>query len=341
MSAHPALIRYDEACAAIARAESVGEVKEMRDQAEAMRVYAKQASLSLDMQNKAAELKLRAERKAGELIAASDIGKGVKCNTLSHFGIGRHQSSRWQSIARVPADAFEEYVSGTIEAGKELTTAGALKLAKKLARPDATPPPEPDGGGCTVGDLHALAATGEKFGTVYADPAWSYGNQGTRAATGNHYVTMTVEDIAALPVADLAADKAHLHLWTTNAFLRDAFDIIEAWGFEYRSILIWHKPQVGIGNYWRINHEFLLLGIRGGLQFPPTDDAMTAKKWSVVEHDRIGHSRKPPLFRRLIETVSPGPRLELFGREQVPGWSVWGNEVARSLFVPPTPEASK
>ena len=88
-------------------------------------------------------------------------------------------------------------------------------------------------GTCTTRELEVLIARGMKFGTVYADPPWLYENQGTRAATSNHYGGMTIEEIAALPIAQLATENAHLHLWTTNAFLFDCKTIIEVWGFEY------------------------------------------------------------------------------------------------------------
>jgi hypothetical protein len=88
----------------------------------------------------------------------------------------------------------------------------------------------------TVADLKRLIARGVKFATVYADPPWRYDNQETSARTDRHYPTMTVDAIAALPVADLAADAAHLHLWATSALLPDAFTIIEAWGFAYKSM---------------------------------------------------------------------------------------------------------
>lgn len=109
---------------------------------------------------------------------------------------------------------------------------------------------QPSSDTCTTEDLHAIVARGTKFGTVYADPPWLYDNQGTRAATGNHYGGMTVDELCALPVRELAADDAHLHLWTTNAFLFDCQRIFDAWGFEYRSAFVWVKPQLGIINLW-------------------------------------------------------------------------------------------
>jgi len=190
----------------------------------------------------------------------------------------------------------------------------------------------PSGTTCTTADLKRLIDRGEHFGTIYADPPWSYGNQGTRAATGNHYETMAIEDIAALPVAQLALGDAHLHLWTTNAFLFEAKTILEAWGFTYKSCFVWVKTQMGIGNYWRVSHEFLLFGIRGNCPF------RDHSQMSWLEIPRSQHSKKPEKVRSIIETVSPGPYLELFGRRAVPGWTVWGNEIERDLLTQDVPE---
>jgi N6-adenosine-specific RNA methylase IME4/ParB-like chromosome segregation protein Spo0J len=181
-------------------------------------------------------------------------------------------------------------------------------------------------GKCKETDLAVMIGRGQKFGTIYADPPWKYGNQKTRASTDNHYPTMTVDEISALPVKDLAADQAHLHLWTTNAFLFESQKIMAAWGFEYKSVFVWVKPQMGIGNYWRVSHEFLLLGVRGGLGFADHG------QMSWVEKDRTGHSVKPREVRERVEKVSPGPRLELFGRVQVDGWTVWGNQIGSDMF---------
>jgi N6-adenosine-specific RNA methylase IME4 len=139
---------------------------------------------------------------------------------------------------------------------------------------------------------------------------------------------MTLDAIRNEPVKQLAAQQAHLHLWTTNAFLPEAFGVIQAWGFQYKSCLIWIKPQLGMGNYWRVSHEFLLLGVRGGLPFRDR----TCRSWLSAQ--RTVHSRKPFAFRALIERVSPGPYLELYGREEHPNtaWTVYGNQVERRLF---------
>jgi N6-adenosine-specific RNA methylase IME4 len=184
----------------------------------------------------------------------------------------------------------------------------------------------------TIVDLHALIESGKRFGTVYADPPWPYSNQGTRAATSNHYKehnSLSVENICNLPVAKLLADNAHLHLWTTNGFLREAFDVMETWGVTYKSCYVWAKPDLGIGNYWRVSHEFLLFGIKGKAAF--ADNSL--RSWNCWEPGE--HSAKPAEIRRLIERVSPGPYLELFGRREVENWTIWGNEIRRITDATP------
>lgn len=179
---------------------------------------------------------------------------------------------------------------------------------------------------CATSDLQTLIDTGKKFGTIYADPPWPYQNQATRSATDNHYSTMNLEDIAALPISQLTAGQAHLHLWTTNGFLFESKAILEAWGFEYKSCFVWVKPEMGIGNYWRVSHEFLLLGVKGKLTFADH----TLMSW--LHHNRVGHSRKPEAVRQFIEKASPGPFIELFARRTTDGWTAWGNEIERTIF---------
>lgn len=181
---------------------------------------------------------------------------------------------------------------------------------------------------CTTDDLGALVASGQRFGCIYADPPWLYDNQGTRAATGNHYSGMTVDELCALPIRDLAADNAHLHLWTTNGFLFECPRIFDAWGFEFRSSFVWIKPQMGIGNYWRNSHEILLTAIRGDAK-RFNDHSM--KSW--LECDRGAHSAKPEQVRQMLQRASAGPYLELFGRQVAQGWTVWGNQIERGLFA--------
>jgi N6-adenosine-specific RNA methylase IME4 len=179
-----------------------------------------------------------------------------------------------------------------------------------------------------VGRLEELMADGIRFSTIYADPPWLYSNQSTRAATSNHYEGMTVQEICSLPVLELVAEDAHLHLWTTNGFLFECPKIFEAWGFEFKSSFVWVKSQIGIGNYWRNAHEFLLTAVRGDAK---RFNDRTLRSW--MECDRGRHSGKPEQVRAMIEKASQGPRLELFGRRAVENWFVWGNQVERDIFT--------
>jgi len=170
--------------------------------------------------------------------------------------------------------------------------------------------------------------TDEKFGTIYADPPWLYQNQGTRAAAGNHYSGLTVDEICALPISNLALEDSHLHLWTTNGFLFECPKIFESWGFEFRSSFIWIKPQMGIGNYWRNSHEILLTAIRGNAKRFKDKSLM-----SWLEHRRTRHSAKPEIIRSMIMKASAGPYLELFARTAVPNWTSWGKEIYEQRLI--------
>lgn len=320
----------------LAEANSIDDVKKIRDQAEALRSYAQQQGQCLEIQNAAAEIKIRAERRAGEIL--KDLpGKGSHGGDrnsshivlLEDLGIGKMDSHRWQRIARLPEETFEEHIAETKGSGRELTSTGILKLARQVeSQQPVVPEPVADAGGDVVGALDELIKAGRKFHTIYADPPWQYSNQGTRASTDNHYGTMDVERICAEPVAQVAGDDAHLHLWTTNAFLFDARRVMEAWGFTYKSCFIWVKPQMGIGNYWRVSHEFLLFGLRGRRPFRVRDEM----SWAAIP--RSQHSSKPDAIRLKIERVSTGPFLEMYGRVYSPGspWTVYGNQVTRRLI---------
>jgi len=197
-------------------------------------------------------------------------------------------------------------------------------LAERYTTTSAEQPALPS----IVRDLDQLNSLGARFSTVYADPPWEYENTASRGAAANHYPTLDLGTLMNMPISKLCSDNAHLHLWTTNAFLWEAGKLLQAWGFAYKSCLVWVKPQIGMGNYWRVSHEFLLLGVRGRLPFLDN----TQRSWLLAR--RRKHSRKPYAVRELIEKVSPGPYLELFGREEIPHsqWTVFGNQVERRLF---------
>ena len=334
-----ALVTYDAARYALRHASTVDDAADIRDKAEALRVYAKQRG-NVEMECWVAEIKVRASRRIGELSKGLETSPGarsdleplisgdqrLKKEALKSAGLSWGVASRCERIAALDEGEFEAHIAKAAMDGRAITAEEVLKAVAKRAKREHIAEAAPMRHWCQVDDLARFADGDVKCGTVYADPAWQYGNQSTRGATDNHYIGMSVDEICSLPVERIVAANAHLHLWTTNTFLFDAKRVIEAWGFEYRSCYVWVKPQIGMGNYWRVSHEFLLLGIRGSATF--TDKGQ--RSWG--EFPRRQHSSKPEEIRHLVECVSPGPRIELFARRKAPGWYAWGNEIQRSVF---------
>lgn len=182
--------------------------------------------------------------------------------------------------------------------------------------------------------MDALEGVKGRFGTILIDPPWRFTNRTGKVAPEHRrlrrYPTMSFDEIAALPVARHAADKSHLYLWTPNALLPEAIDIMRAWGFKYKTNIVWYKVRKdggpdgrGVGFYFRNVTELLLFGVRGSLRTL----APGRRQVNVILQRKEEHSRKPEQAYRIIEECSPGPYLELFARERVPNWTQWGNEV--------------
>jgi N6-adenosine-specific RNA methylase IME4 len=182
-------------------------------------------------------------------------------------------------------------------------------------------------------DLLARTA-GQSFATILADPPWQFQNRTGKMAPEhkrlNRYGTMVLDDILALPVGQVAADTAHLYLWVPNALLPEGLRVLEAWGFQYKSNLVWHKVRKdggpdgrGVGFYFRNTTELILFGVKG-------KNARTLapgrSQVNILRTMKREHSRKPDEMYELVEACSPGPRLELFARGSRPGWTTWGNQ---------------
>lgn len=163
------------------------------------------------------------------------------------------------------------------------------------------------------------------YSTIVADPPWHYAQGGPTTGWGPlrrpPYSSMTVAEIAAMPVGDLAAGAAFLFLWTTNAYLRAAFEVAESWGFRHSQTLTWCKPPRGIGPGGTFSNttEFVLY-CRRGVIAPSSRIDRTHWTWP-----RGAHSVKPDAFSDLVEQVAPGPYLEMFARAPRLGWDSWGH----------------
>lgn len=179
-----------------------------------------------------------------------------------------------------------------------------------------------------------FAANGQRFATILADPPWRFTNRTGKMAPEHRrlsrYGTMMVEDIAALPVQDIAADPAHLYLWVPNALLPQGIEVLHRWGFQYKSNIVWHKIRKdggsdgrGVGFYFRNVTELVLFGVRG-------KNARTLspgrRQVNMIESRKREHSRKPDELYSIIEACSPGPYLEMFARGTRKGWSSFGNQ---------------
>ncbi|MFA5924691.1 MAG: MT-A70 family methyltransferase [Methylococcaceae bacterium] len=186
-----------------------------------------------------------------------------------------------------------------------------------------------------------LKSHGEtRFQTILADPPWQFQNRTGKMAPEHkrlsRYSTMKLDDIMSLPVGALADDTAHLYLWVPNALLPEGLKVMEAWGFKYKSNVVWHKIRKdggpdgrGVGFYFRNVTELLLFGVRG-------KNARTLapgrRQVNFLATRKREHSRKPDEMYNIIESCSPGPYLELFARGTRENWLVWGNEADESYY---------
>jgi N6-adenosine-specific RNA methylase IME4 len=346
------LVKYDAACRALAEAHSVDEVKDIRDKAVAMQVYARQAK-DPTLITQATEIRMRAERRAGELLremadnkqrhsGRGDQKTGSQAATpkLKDLDINKTQSSRWQALAALDDDQFEAKVTSASRRAydgiaQRLIKEGAIKRAKEHHAQVIRH-------GSTVENLTALANSGKRFSVIYADPPWPWETWGgasgkIRSAPDNHYRTSPLDEIAKLPVSQLAAADCALLLWCTGPHIAIGthVEIIKAWGFKPSTIAFdWIKQNptgdglhTGMGYYTRSNSELCFIATKGTPLRQATDVHQTVMT-PVGEH-----SAKPEEVRRRIERLFPGPYLELYGRKSTPGWTVWGNEIRRDQFV--------
>ena len=188
-------------------------------------------------------------------------------------------------------------------------------------------------GSSAAADMLAFAA-GRRFKTILADPPWRFQNATGKVAPGhrrlNRYGTMTLAEIMALPVADIADATSHIYLWVPNALLPEGLAVLQAWGFKYKSNIVWHKIRKdggsdgrGVGFYFRNVTELILFGVKGK---NARTLAAGRRQVNLLATRKREHSRKPDEQYDIIESCSPGPRLELFARGTRKGWATWGNQ---------------
>lgn len=166
----------------------------------------------------------------------------------------------------------------------------------------------------------------DKYRVVYADPPWNYGDKRDGRTTGaeDHYPTMTIQELCNMPISSITTDNAVMFLWVTSPLLNECFDVIEAWGFDYKTSFVWDKIKHNMGHYNSVRHEFLLVCTRGSCV--PDNIQLFDSVQSIERSDT--HSEKPEAFREIIDTLyKHGKKIELFARRKAEGWDLYGNEV--------------
>jgi N6-adenosine-specific RNA methylase IME4 len=308
----------------LVKAQTVPEVRKAVDFAEAFRIIAKKSNAGLEILNRGAELKLRAERRGGQMLfnlekrpgTRNDLTPGHRVPRLSEFadakraaGISDKQATRWQRLGDLTDEEFERHVAEIKARMDELNTAFFLRLAREVTHRERQTVDPPTG----------------RFRVIYADPPWSYGNanlQGYGHASF-HYPSMSIEELCTLPVRDLADENAVLFLWVTSPLVMECLPVINAWDFEYKASFVWDKVKHNFGHYNSVRHEFLLVCTRGRCT-PDVNQLFD----SVQAVERGEHSEKPEEFRKIIDTLyCHGKRIELFARRPAgEEWAIWGNE---------------
>jgi N6-adenosine-specific RNA methylase IME4 len=301
---------------------TIHQAKVVADVAAAQELFAHRQRLGVEIENYAYSIKTYALAKLGELLAVmpkatggTHGGRPTKLgtkrepsysapSTLADYHLDKKTSAVAQQLAALPTVTRDAIAAREMSLSQAQREVKAKEIAKRVALPDA------------------------KYRVVYADPPWSYNDKADAGAVQSggaeqHYPSMSIADLCALPISSLCEPDAVLFLWVTSPLLFECQPVIKAWGFSYRASFVWDKVKHNMGHYNSVRHEFLLVCVRGSCQ---PDQVTLFDSVQVVE--RTAHSVKPQEFRVIIDTLYPlGKRLELFARGASPsGWDAWGNE---------------
>lgn len=326
-----ARVLYPRIERAIELANTPEEVNELRAQIETINTYIKRA-LPKFIKERQEQFKtthegdmlyVRASGKAGELWDACEDKRlhggdrksiQVANSPLDKLSVtdagfkGSRDATTCKRIGDLHDEDLRTYDEDTFQNMKQATLNGAERVWLMLFQAD---PPQPIDG---------------KYRIIYADPPWTYGNMRFDGATmpDDHYPVMTIDELCELPIKEAAENDAVLFLWVTSPILEDAFRVIKAWGFEYKTSFVWDKVKHNMGHYNSVRHEFLLVCTRGSCQ----PDVMKLFD-SVVTVERGKHSEKPEAFREIIDHLYiHGNRIELFATKQTEGWVAYGNDIS-------------
>ena len=287
-----------------------------------------------DIQVQAANLVQDAERAIAKANPPNPGGKGTPNNSSV---IPNNTTSETKPVISQPQlrqirlahnnlsdEEYEAAKAESVETQTPLTRSALREKSKKQRREEIRQKQEKK----LSAEATQLPTGEQKFSVVYADPPWQYDfTRSVSREIENHYPTMDIEEIKAINVSAFCHTDAVLYLWATAPKLRESLSVMEAWGFEYKTHMVWVKDKIGMGYWARSQHELLLIGTRGN--FPPPSNAKRVS--SIIEAPRKKHSEKPVQCAELLETLYPDmAKIELFCRSPREGWAVWGYEAAIS-----------
>lgn len=326
------LVKYDQARAAIAECRRVDEAKGIRDKTAALAAYARQRR-DHDMESWIAEIKLRAERRMGELSKALEkghkVGRGkgrlqlpangsCKSDVLKSAGISVQEAGRCERLLEIPQKEFEAYIAEKRSKNQPVYAEQLLARVPKAAKKKKV-----------IEELNSVASLRAKalegvFDVLVIDPPWPVEKieRDCRPNQVKHldYPTMTIEEIKSLEIP--AANDCHIWLWATHKFLAEAFSVGSAWGLKYCCTFVWHKAggfqPVGLPQF---NCEFALYFRKGSPVFADTTNLKVC-----FEAARGKHSEKPDEFYDMVRRVTAGRRGDIFNRREINGFDGWGKE---------------
>lgn len=309
------------------------------DRVKALEIYAKATKQDAEMVKMIQEQKIRSMRILGKLLEETELDKGTAGQLngkdssggsivkplendkprLSDFGISKKESHTYQTIAAIPEPEFErqiEEVQAADSTVKELTVSSFYNIGKTIKRRQEQEELRQELPAPPVLELGV-------YDLIYCDPPWRYDFSNTsNREIENHYPTMPIDELMEMEVP--AADHCVLYMWATAPKLMEAMQLINAWGFEYKTHAVWDKEKMGMGYWFRGQHELLMVATKGNVS-PPMPDQ---RKASVIRERRGVHSKKPDIIYEWLESWFPcAIKVELFARNTREGWDSWGNQI--------------
>jgi N6-adenosine-specific RNA methylase IME4 len=325
------LVKWEKIRNEIEQAKDIDVISDMRDKLKAYETLAKQRGESIEVKNKVGEYLLRADRKLGQWLKENLNHEGTKGQLISRGIIGvennnsnksslnelkidKHKSSMFQKIANLSEEKFEEI----IKTENELNENVAVKIAKKIDIEDKIQKQQE---AIEKGEFIGIKGTYE---VIVIDPPWEYNDSGNFERGHLQYPTMSQIELKEINIP--CSTNCILFLWTTNSFMKDAYELLEEWGFEDKTILTWHKGELGMGNYLRNVTEHCILATRGNV----ISEGIIHNNNKFTTHlfeKKEKHSAKPDSFYKMINEICSGRKLDYFARKKREGWDVYGDEV--------------